>query len=193
MHEPEAYGPTGPGSSTQINRKPEAYGLSGPGSSREGISSLKLIDLRDLRARRRDTTRLSALTGPESSRDVYRLAQTAHCCDRLAVAKIGRCAGQLSDHSIFKCLDTKQWTLHLLTGILDTLPAVSLPGQEGARPPALWQAEAVGRPLRLMPQTSPEGSEMIRSLKLLSQQLPEGPEVTRLLKLLPQPSLEGSE
>ena len=134
-----------------------------PGAAGREISSLKLIGLRDLRARRRDITSLSALTGPESSRDVYRLAQTAHR------------------------------TPHLLTGILDTLPAVSLPGQEGARPPALWQAEAVGRPLRLMPQTSPEGSEMIRSLKLLSQQLPEGPEVIRLLKLLPQPSLEGSE
>ena len=154
-----------------------------PGAAGREISSLKLIGLRDLRARRRDIASLSALTGPESSRDVYRLAQTAHFCDRLAVAKIGRCAGQLSDHR----------TPHLLTGILDTLPAVSLPGQEGARPPALWQAEAVGRPLRLMPQTSPEGSEMIRSLKLLSQQLPEGPEVIRLLKLLPQPSLEGSE
>ena len=121
-----------------------------------------------------------------------RLAQTAHLCDRLAVAKIGRCAGQLSDHSIHKCLDAKQWTPHLLTGILDTLPAVLLPGQEGARPSALWQAEAVGGPLKLMPQTSSEGPEMIRPFKLLSQQLPEGPEVIRLLKL-PQPSLEGSE
>ena len=82
------------------------------------------MDLRDLRARRRDITSLSAFTGPESSRDVHRLAQTAHSVTGL-VAKIGRCAGQLSDHSIFKCL--------LLTGILDTLPAVSLPCQEGAR------------------------------------------------------------
>ena len=96
--------------------------MGSPGREQQGeISSLKLIGLRDLRARRRDITSLSAFTGPESSRDVWRLAQTAHFCDRLAVAKIGRCAEQLSDHR----------TSHLLTGILDTLP-VSLPGQEGA-------------------------------------------------------------
>ena len=35
---------------------------------------------------------------------------------------------------------------------LGHLACDSLPGQEGARPPALWQAEAVGRPLKLMPQ-----------------------------------------
>ena len=35
---------------------------------------------------------------------------------------------------------------------LGYLACDSLPGQEGARPPALWQAEAVGRPLKLMPQ-----------------------------------------
>ena len=50
---------------------------------------------------------LSALTGPESSRDVYRSAQTAQFCDRFAVAKIGRCAGQLSDQSIVKCLENR--------------------------------------------------------------------------------------
>ena len=36
---------------------------------------------------------------------------------------------------------------------LGHLACDSLPGQEGARPLALlWQAEAVGRPLKLMPQ-----------------------------------------
>ena len=64
-----------------------------PGAAEREISSLKLIDLRDLRARRRDITSLSALTGPESSRDVYRLAQTAHSVTGLQSQKSAAARG----------------------------------------------------------------------------------------------------
>ena len=56
----------------------------------------------------------------------------------------------LRDH-LQDWLDTEpvygeQWTLHLLAGILDTLPSTSVLGQEGARPPALWQADKLHLP-----------------------------------------------
>ena len=40
----------------------------------------------------------------------------------------------------------EQWTLHLLAGILDTLPLTFVLGQEGARPPALWHADKLHLP-----------------------------------------------
>ena len=40
----------------------------------------------------------------------------------------------------------EQWTLHLLAGILDTLPLNFALGREGARPPALWHADKLHLP-----------------------------------------------